>query len=96
MTAFRQATGLSGRTSVLRVCCERAEGKVCVLVVETCWKAGGGGSVGGGGRRPLPNTLKSPLMNIKKALGSRQLCHKFANQRNVSVCGEEGLSPDIN
>lgn len=64
---------------------------VCVLVVKTCWKAGGGG-----GRRPLPNTLKSPFMNIKKALGSRQLCHKFANQRNVSVCAEEGLSPDIN
>lgn len=69
------------------------EGKVCVLVVKTCWKAGGGG---GGVRRPLPNTLKSPLMNIKKALGSRQLCHKFANHRNVSVCAEEGLSPDIN
>lgn len=77
---------------MLRVCCERAEGKVCASVVKTCWKAGGGG----GGRRPSPNTFKSPLMNIKKGLGSRQLRHRFANQRNVSVCAEEGLSPDIN
>lgn len=29
-------------------------------------------------------------MNIKKAFGSRQLCHKFANQHNVSVCAEKG------
>lgn len=80
---------------MLRVCCECVEGKVCLLVVKTCWKAGGSGG-GGGGRRQLPNTLKSPLMNIKKAFGSRQLCYKFANQRNVSVCAGRGLSPDIN
>lgn len=96
VTAFRQATGLSGGTSVLRVCCECVAGKVCVKVAKTCCKAGGGCGGWGGGMRPLPNTLKSPLMNIKKAFGSRQLCHKFANQRNVSVCAEEELSQDIN
>lgn len=66
---------------------------MCVLVVKTCWEAGGGG---GGGMRLLQNILKSPLMNIKKAFGSQQLDYKCANQHNVSVCAGKGLRPDIN
>lgn len=57
-----------------------------VTVVKTCWESERQRRK----RRALPNTLKSPLMNIKKAFGSRQLCHKFANQHNVSVCAEKG------
>lgn len=75
---------------MLRVCCECAESEVCV------GGKAGGGSGEGGGRKPLANTLKSTLMNIKKAFGSRQLGYKFANQRNVSVCAAKGLGSDIN
>lgn len=49
VTAFRQAVVLSGRTSVLRVCCVSECEVKCAMVVKTCWKEGGGGSGGGEG-----------------------------------------------
>lgn len=69
---------------------------MCVGSKDMLEKRAAVSAVEGGGRRPFANILKSSLMNIKKAFGSQQLCYKFANQCNVSVCAGKGLSPDIN
>lgn len=71
VTAFRQATGSSGRTSMLRVCCDCVEGKVCVLVVKTCWKSGRQcrrWREEGGGR--LRTSLKAPSWILKRPLAA--------------------------
>lgn len=81
VTAFRQAAGSSGRGPGARKVTPAARAL-----------SGAGGGAGTG----LQNILKSPLMNIEMASGSRRLCYKFTNRRNVCLCCGRTASGDIN